>query len=164
MMQFTHTHTYNLLTDVLFANHLYWLSRRDPDIKTGTFKYDYNISFLFVSMAIFGPYVIQYASMINAIHSKGLFKITQLKKLSLCKKFYLIFSFTAVGLLIMPLIDALIKVQSILKVFFVLIGFDLDYFRHKGDKTYRRIIQEYMELAFEYFFNLNAFELETFDQ
>lgn len=54
---------------------MYYLSRDDKNFnKDVGFKYDYNIGFIIIAMAVFGPYIIQYSSMMNAIHNKGLFR------------------------------------------------------------------------------------------
>lgn len=51
-------HMVDIFTDVILARDLYNMSRNDPDIKKGDFQYDYNKSFVIVSLAIFGPYII----------------------------------------------------------------------------------------------------------
>lgn len=43
----------------------------DPNVK---FCEDYNLCFIIVAMAIFGPYIIQYSSLMYIFFSKGFFK------------------------------------------------------------------------------------------
>lgn len=65
-------HSLDLFTDALLANEMYWLSKDNSNKEV--FADNYNIAFIMISMAIFGPYIIQYSSLMNAIHNKGFFK------------------------------------------------------------------------------------------
>lgn len=69
-----------------------------------------------VCFAIVGPYIIQYSSMLNAIHYKGYFKTAKSKNLGCLRRIYLYTAFTFIGLLIMPLIDLMLKLEAIVKV------------------------------------------------
>ena len=51
-------HALDILTDLLLASELYWLSRNDPSIVNRDFTYDYNIGFTIVCIATLGPYLI----------------------------------------------------------------------------------------------------------
>ena len=72
-------------------------------------------------MATFGPYIIQYSSMMNSIHLKGLFKKERYESFSCLKRFYLRCSFTALGLLIMPLIDITLKIETIINFVMIIL-------------------------------------------
>ena len=52
---------------------MYQLSREDKAAEMGKFEHHYNIAFILVALATFGPYIIQYSSMMNAIYHKGYF-------------------------------------------------------------------------------------------
>lgn len=64
----------DIITDARLAHKFYQLSREDPNLESEGFRYDYNIGFTVVMLAILGPYIIQYSTMMNAIHFKGYFK------------------------------------------------------------------------------------------
>ena len=61
-------------------------------------------------IAIFGPYIIQYSTMMNVLHVKGYFKEDTFKEHKCLKKLYLRGTFTFFGLLIMPIIDLSLKI------------------------------------------------------
>lgn len=146
-------------TEFIPAGKIYeWASGQDH--KKKSFEYDYNIGFVFIALAIFGPYIIQYSSMMNAIHNKGLFRQERFDKFHICKRIYLSLAFTWLGLLILPTIDILLKLQCIVDTIF------LPFYccKLKGDKNLNRVVREKTEKMFELVFNLNAFELETFEK
>ena len=102
---------------------MYWMSRKNwtlinPEDKKLIYDHvnHYNIAFILIVMAIMGPYVIQYSSLMNAIHNKGFFKEVKFNTFGLLKKSSLILAFTALGLIIMPLLDILLKIEAILLV------------------------------------------------
>ena len=51
----------------------------------------------------------------NSIHNKGFFKAEKQKKFKCCRRIYLYFALTALGLLIMPIIDLLLKVEAVIR-------------------------------------------------
>ena len=79
-------HAIDLFTDSLLAYEMYKLSRYDERDQRYSLFYEqqpqehnvfadnYNIGFIILVMAIFGPYIIQYSSLMSAIHNKGFFK------------------------------------------------------------------------------------------
>lgn len=65
---------------------MYRESRKDKNKGVDdTFEFHYNICFIIIAMAIFGPYIIQYSSMMNAIHHKGYFKKKKFNRFSCIK-------------------------------------------------------------------------------
>lgn len=110
-------------------------------------------------MATFGPYIIQYSSMMNSFYNKGFFTSERFKRFTCCKKFQLYVVLTVLGLWTMPLIDLLIKIEALINLITVFF-FTCD----SNGKTIGRRLHELMERGFEKAFNLNAFELEAFEK
>ena len=73
-------------------------------------KDDYNIAFVFIMMAIFGPYIIQFSSMINAYFVKGLYTDERWKNFRFCRRVQLILSLSILGLIQLPFLDIYIKI------------------------------------------------------
>lgn len=63
-------------------------------------------------MAIVGPYIIQFSSMINAFFVKGIFEDDRWSRFTWIRKFYLFSSLTVIGLAILPILDIYIKVRA----------------------------------------------------
>ena len=61
-------HASDLYTDTYLAYNLYLLSQDYKDQR------QYHYAFLIVFLAIVGPYIIQFSSMMNSYHHKGYFK------------------------------------------------------------------------------------------
>lgn len=51
-------HTFDLLTDIALAKKMYVFSRLDESKDNVSFHHDYNICFMIIAMATFGPYII----------------------------------------------------------------------------------------------------------
>jgi len=65
---------------------MYYLSRKDWTlilVQDNELVHDgvnnYNVAFIMIVMSIMGPYIIQYSSLMNAIHNKGFFKADKFK-------------------------------------------------------------------------------------
>ena len=129
-------------------------------VKDEEFVHDYNICFMIVAMAIFGPYIIQYSSLMNSIHNKGFFKANKFNKFSFVGQIYLNISFTALGLLIMPIIDILLKIQAVVKV----LSIPLCCKCCSKKKSVARQVQEESEYYLECMFSFNSFEFENFEK
>ena len=110
-------HVADSVSDFWLAWNLYFNSRDDLAKNGGRFIDQDHIAFSLVGLAILGPYIIQYSSLMNAIHHKGYFKKEKFKKFGCLKRAYLYLAFTFIGLLIMPTIDFFLKVESIIKIF-----------------------------------------------
>ena len=80
------------------------------------FEYQYHIGFTVVALAIFGPYLIQYSTMMNALHNKDLFKSEKFSKLSCQKRICLRLTFTALGVVIMPLFEVFKKIEAVIRL------------------------------------------------
>lgn len=66
-------HAFDIYTDLMLAVQFYILSREDIKPGSQDFTYHYNIGCTVVLIAIFGPYIIQYSTMMNVLHVKGYF-------------------------------------------------------------------------------------------
>ena len=100
---------------------MYLCSREDKfDAYDKRFSNDYAICFIWICMSTFGPYIIQYSTVMNQLYHKGLYQKEIYNKHGFCKKMYLRVIFTCAGLILMPLIDLLIKVEAILNVLLLL--------------------------------------------
>ena len=102
---------------------MYWMSRKNwtlINIEDKELIYNsvnhYNLAFILIVMAIMGPYIIQYSSLMNAIHNKGFFKEVKFNTFGRLKKLSLILAFTALGLIIMPILDIMLKLEAVLLV------------------------------------------------
>lgn len=97
--------------------------------------------------------------MMSAFQHKGYFNDENFNKFSCGKKFYYGLAFTILGLLIMPVIDIFLKLETLIN--FILLPFMC---KTSGMKEYNRLVHEWMENRIENIFNLNPFELETFEK
>ena len=74
-------HGLDLVTDFSLAYQLYFSSRPQKNLLGYTVRHenesDYNWAFVWCVMAIIGPYIIQYSSMMNAYFIKGVFHKAQ---------------------------------------------------------------------------------------
>jgi len=151
-------HGLDLVTDCTLAGQMYFKSRP----KTNLLGYEkfpepgtqYNIAFIICSMAIVGPYIIQYSSMMNAYFIKGVFNENRWNEFSVGRKLYLIITFTFFGLLLMPIIDCYMKFEAI--ILFVTLPFSC--------KGFARKVRVQFEKNYNNFFLLTFFEIESFEK
>lgn len=69
---------------------MYQCSRKDKfDSYNKKFTNDYSICFIWIAMSTFGPYIIQYSTLMNQLYHKGMYQKENYKKHSACKKVYL---------------------------------------------------------------------------
>ena len=67
-------HLSDIATDLSLAKTMYDYSREDFTNKEDTkFMNDYNICFVVICLATFGPYLIQYSSYMNLLYHKGIY-------------------------------------------------------------------------------------------
>lgn len=152
-------HLLDIITDARLALRFYELSREDPNLESGGFQYHYNIGFTIVMIAILGPYIIQYSTMMNAIHVKGYFKENKFMHFRRPKKCYLRLAFTFFGLFLMPIIDLALKIQvAILLVLALLPCIKIN------KVPLNEWGQEKLEILFENLFDLNSNELDNFEK
>ena len=157
---FTHTiNLFDIISDMSLAWILYKNSREDQSDDDTSFNHDYNIAFTWTVLSTAGPYVIMYSSMMNAYFNKDSFKNEKFDSFYFIKRVYLTLCFTAFGLLFMLMIDILQKIEIVIKLFTTCCKC-----KHKGDKSYRWIINSWIQEVFDKVFNLNSFELESFDK
>ena len=96
-----------MFTDAHLAFYMYNASKPRDERFTGykdcvddqSPKKHYNIAFVFIMMAIFGPYIIQFSSMINALFVKGLYNDERWNKFNCCRRLQLYLSLTIFGLM-----------------------------------------------------------------
>ena len=79
--------------------------------------------------------------------------------LNFWKKTYLIFAFTWLGLFIMPIIDIIQKFEAIIGLLLLPIKF-----LSSNENNLSKRFQKWIEKKYEEMFNLNAFELDTFEK
>ena len=110
-------------------------------------------------MAIFGPSIIQYSSYMNLLYHKGIYQHDNYTKESSAKRLCLLLSLTWLGLVVIPLVDLLLKMENIISV--LLIPFVC--FKKNGQSFNERIsqgIRQYIQDTLE----MNDFEIENFKQ
>ena len=110
-------------------------------------------------MAIFGPSIIQYSSYMNLLYHKGIYQHDNYTKESSAKRLCLLLSLTWLGLVVIPLVDLLLKMENIISV--LLIPFVC--FKKNGQSFNERIsqgIRQYIQNTLE----MNDFEIENFKQ
>ena len=75
-------HGFDIFTDLNLAYIMYkwskWAKAHDE-------KGDYHIAFVMIYLATFGPYIIQYSSLVSSYNFKGLYKKNQFESVSRCK-------------------------------------------------------------------------------
>ena len=118
----------------------------------------YNIAFIWIMMAIFSPYIIQFSSMINAFFVKGLFEDDRWKRFYILRRCYLILSLSFLGLAILPMLDLYIKVQSVILVLIIPLYFC------KSCKDRFVAIRRYLESLYNKTFLLTFYEVESFEK
>lgn len=109
-------HATDFYTDMSLAAEMYWYSRTDIHTDGKRFYNHYNISFIVIVMATFGPYIAQYSSYTNLLYQKGSYSEEQLKNASPWRKACLMVLLTVVGILIMPLLDVSIKIEAVINL------------------------------------------------
>lgn len=111
-------HALDLLTDFSLANHLYWVSRPQKNLLGYELRHKNeahcNIAFVWCVMAIIGPYIIQYSSMMNSYFIKGVFNEAMWNEFTFIRKVYLWGTFTFLGLVLMPIIDCYMKFEAVI--------------------------------------------------
>lgn len=110
-------------------------------------------------MAILGPYIIQYSTLMYSFHRKNYFKEEVFNNFSCIRKFYLVLSLTAFGMVLMPILDIWLKIFSAIRVFCLLL-----ICKTKSKKKYGWIAQDTIEKRFENMVNCNAYELDSYER
>lgn len=134
---------------------MYDFSRNEVD--SGGFVYDYNICFVWISLSTFGPFLIQYASQMNLLYQKGAFSSQNLNRIGIFKKVCLFFQLTAIGLVLIPLIDILIKVHNVINVLFLPFCCCKRRGKALNERVHNCLTQFTLRLT-----NMNEFELHNF--
>ena len=163
-------HILDIYTDLNLARTVYHLSRDDVhpsdhfsqeeiDSRGGKFTHDYNVCFVWICLTVFGPYLIQYSSYINQLYHKGVYKQGTFHNQSFCKKLFLFFQMTAAGLIFIPTIDFIFKLQNLVKV--VTLPFNC---RNKRGIAYNDAINQRFRIWIDKTLNMNEFEIVNFKQ
>lgn len=103
-------------------------------------------------MAVIGPYIIQYSSMMNAYFIKGAFNEERWQEFSPWRRIYLLATFTFIGLALMPIIDGYMKFEAIVLIVTLPFKCCSRYIRVQFEKNYDRL------------FLLTFFEIEAFEK
>jgi hypothetical protein len=61
-------HIFDIYTDMRLAQFMYYISRRNIDANV---QNDYNKCFVWIILAVIGPYLIQYATLMSLLYNKG---------------------------------------------------------------------------------------------
>ena len=105
----------NLGTDLFLAKQMYEFSQAELTASGGDFTHDYNICFIWIILASIGPFLIQYSSQINILYHKGTYQNNNFDRQGIMKRLYFLLQVTAIGLLFIPMIDIILKIQGILQ-------------------------------------------------
>jgi hypothetical protein len=62
-----------MLADLYLCSFMYYSSRKDYSNSDTSSKNDYDICTVWIFMATFGPFLIQYASLMKMLYHKGVF-------------------------------------------------------------------------------------------
>ena len=151
-------HILDIFTDVHLAKTMFEKSKmKDADGKIP--DDDYNICFVWISLAIFGPYIIQYSSYISLLYHKGTYQYQNYMEESLAKRLCLIISLTWLGLIIIPLMDIMLKLENLVNVLFL--PFDCCKCGNQPlNARIRQGVRTYIKGALE----MNEFEIGNFKQ
>ena len=79
-------HIFDIYTDLALASRMYFYSREDIVNNDGIVTHDYNKCFIWISMCVFGPYIIQYSTQMSMLYQKGVFEANKMKRHSFLKR------------------------------------------------------------------------------
>ena len=82
-------HILDIGTDLSLAKKMYDSSREE--IKDGVVQvsHHYNLCFVCICLAVFGPYIVQYSSQMSMMYQKGIFNENRFKNFTTMKKVFL---------------------------------------------------------------------------
>ena len=83
-------HILDTVTDLSLAKNMYDSSRKE--IKNGVMQvtHHYNLCFVWICLATFGPYIVQYSSQMSMMYQKGIFDESRFEKFTFRKKAFLV--------------------------------------------------------------------------
>lgn len=152
-------HILDIFTDGHLAKTMYDNSKIPHDELETDFVHgaDFKICFVWIAMAIFGPSIIQYSSYMNLLYHKGIYQHENYSQESCAKRMCLLLSLTWLGLVVIPLIDLLIKLENIINV--ILIPFTCC---KKNGRSLNERIRLRIRLHIQGTLEMNDFEIENF--
>lgn len=147
------THVLDICTDLQLAYKMYALSRVDFG------RDDYNICFVWICLATFGPYLVQFSSHMSLLYNKGVYQDKNLKGFGCCKKLSLLIQLSAFGFIQILLIDLVLKIETVINA--LLIPFTCG---KKGMKPLRQRVQERLRSSIGEALEMTDFEIMNFKQ
>ena len=106
-------------------------------------------------MAIIGPYVIQYSTLMYSFHRQNFFKKEVYKAFPCLKIIYIFSSLTFLGIFLMPLLDIWQKIFTLIRLFSLLI-----FCKNKDKKPLGWNIIDWFEHKLEKLLGSNTYELD----